>query len=283
MSKQEVLNYDIHNLTQLITGRSPHGDLFSLQNHQSLKNVLNVPYRNNFYSIGMALEGSVRLKVNLLEYQVAENQLIIIPPLSIRTWQEANGFQTQALFFEHEFLNPIFNIGESLLFENEHIINLPVEKLNLVKGFYVQISQLQKFSKILSIKHTIAALIVCLQDEIVDKVIAHKNLNRPTELVQNFKKLVGKNYLTIRQVADYADMLAVSPKHLSETVKVVTNRTPTDIIDEMLFLEAKVLLLQTHLSISEISYYLNFSDQSAFGKFFRRHTEGISPSDFRKI
>jgi AraC-like DNA-binding protein len=40
-------------------------------------------------------------------------------------------------------------------------------------------------------------------------------------------------------------------------------------------------LLRTSLSIQQITQKLNFSDQSAFGKFFQRHS-GISPAHFRR-
>ncbi|MCD8029689.1 MAG: helix-turn-helix domain-containing protein [Bacteroides sp.] len=44
---------------------------------------------------------------------------------------------------------------------------------------------------------------------------------------------------------------------------------------------AKNYLRDPHLNIQQIADYLRFSDQSAFGKFFRKHT-GQSPSAYRK-
>ena len=49
----------------------------------------------------------------------------------------------------------------------------------------------------------------------------------------------------------------------------------------MLFSEARNLLTHSKLSVQEIATTLNFSDQSSFGKFFKRKA-GISPVDFRK-
>ena len=45
--------------------------------------------------------------------------------------------------------------------------------------------------------------------------------------------------------------------------------------------EAKVLLLYTKKSISEISSYLAFSSQSYFSSIFKKHT-GYTPSEYQK-
>lgn len=49
----------------------------------------------------------------------------------------------------------------------------------------------------------------------------------------------------------------------------------------MLFSEARNLLTHSKLTVQEIATVLNFSDQSAFGKFFKRKA-GVSPVDFRR-
>ena len=36
------------------------------------------------------------------------------------------------------------------------------------------------------------------------------------------------------------------------------------------------------MSIQEISYYLNFANQSFFGSYFKRHT-GMSPSQYKAM
>lgn len=100
-------------------------------------------------------------------------------------------------------------------------------------------------------------------------------------LVKRFKKLVeekSKDNLTIR---DYAGYLSVSANHLSETVKNITGRTSKELINDRTLMEIKRMLLHTDLTISEIAFQLNFSDQSYFSKYFKRHF-GISPLDFRK-
>ncbi len=100
-------------------------------------------------------------------------------------------------------------------------------------------------------------------------------------LVTQFYKLVGKHFLSLRQVTDYANMLHVTPNHLNRVVKSVTNQTASDAISNMLAQEAKVLLRSTALSAAEIAYRLDFSEPAAFSRFFKKIT-GLTPLVYRR-
>ena len=78
----------------------------------------------------------------------------------------------------------------------------------------------------------------------------------------------------------FADRLCISPKHLSMVVKKVSGRTASDWIDDYVILQAKQLLRSSSLTIQEVSRELNFSNQSFFGKYFKKHV-GMSPSEYR--
>jgi len=75
--------------------------------------------------------------------------------------------------------------------------------------------------------------------------------------------------------------LFITPKYFSQTVKEVTGKTAGYFIDEMIMLEAKVLLNNISLSIAQVADELHFNDQFSFSKFFKR-VETITPSDYRR-
>ena len=68
--------------------------------------------------------------------------------------------------------------------------------------------------------------------------------------------------------------------HLLERVQVKTGRSVSDIIADMIIMDAKSQLMATDLTIQEISYSLNFPNVSFFGKYFKRYV-GVSPQKFR--
>ncbi|WP_233552114.1 helix-turn-helix domain-containing protein [Parabacteroides sp. AF48-14] len=48
-----------------------------------------------------------------------------------------------------------------------------------------------------------------------------------------------------------------------------------------LIVEAKILLKAPQATVQQVADVLHFSDQSTFGKFFKKHM-GISPMEYRK-
>jgi AraC-like DNA-binding protein len=109
----------------------------------------------------------------------------------------------------------------------------------------------------------------------------HHHVTRKENLVKNFTLLVQKQFRLLRNVNKYAAQLNITPKYLTETVKEITGKTAGEIIDDFVLLEAKLLLDNPVLSIAEIADELHFSDQSFFGKYFKRHT-GLSPKEYRR-
>lgn len=105
--------------------------------------------------------------------------------------------------------------------------------------------------------------------------------SRQNELLMQFTRLVSENYKEHRKVSFYADKMCLTPKYLSTIVYEAGGKYARDIIAEYVLCEAKRCLLNTTMTVQEISDYLHFSCQSFFGKYFREHT-GVSPQVYRK-
>ena len=54
-----------------------------------------------------------------------------------------------------------------------------------------------------------------------------------------------------------------------------------DLIRDRVLLEAKRLLTNADMSVTEIAYDLNFQDNSYFNRFFKKNV-GVTPDEFRK-
>ena len=83
------------------------------------------------------------------------------------------------------------------------------------------------------------------------------------------------------EIKDLAELLFVSPKHLSNTIQEVLGKSPCDIYEERLMVISKELLLTTNNTISHIAQTLTF-DPSNFTKFFKSY-EGKTPKQFREL
>jgi AraC family transcriptional regulator of adaptative response / methylphosphotriester-DNA alkyltransferase methyltransferase len=110
---------------------------------------------------------------------------------------------------------------------------------------------------------------------------------RPKEIANNFIAIIEQhlNALVAGKVDDYLDIhqitkqLFIHPRHLINTVKEVTGKSPCDICNEKTIAVAKQLLDNPQLSIASIAIILTY-EPTNFTKYFKKHT-GITPSQYR--
>lgn len=105
---------------------------------------------------------------------------------------------------------------------------------------------------------------------------------RSKELFDKFMNLLLANLSQERNVGFYAGKLCITPKYLTAVVKEVSGKTPTDWIKEKMIEYIGYKLINTQMPIKEIAYEFNFSNQSFFGKYFKRN-KGVSPGKYREI
>ena len=87
-------------------------------------------------------------------------------------------------------------------------------------------------------------------------------------LLKNFQKLIEKNFATLKLPKDYAQLLYITPNHLNAVCNDMLGIPAGELIRNRVLLEAKRSLINLDLTIAEIAYGLNFSDNSYFTKFF---------------
>lgn len=111
--------------------------------------------------------------------------------------------------------------------------------------------------------------------------LADKGVAQEVEFIRKFSQLVEAHYTTHHNVADYANMLNITPKALSKRISRHSSKSPNDIIKDRIILEAKRLLIHTDLSVKEIGYKLGYEDPAYFVRLFTNQTD-TSPLLFRK-
>ncbi|MVM33917.1 helix-turn-helix domain-containing protein [Spirosoma sp. HMF4905] len=101
------------------------------------------------------------------------------------------------------------------------------------------------------------------------------------DLFRDFSRLVDIHYRDKHNVADYAQLLAVAPKTLSNKFNRLNLTPPNEIIKDRILLEAKRLLMYSSLSIKEIAYQLGYEDPAYFNRLFTGKT-GETPAIYKK-
>lgn len=114
----------------------------------------------------------------------------------------------------------------------------------------------------------------------IKSIAAHTDRPETDEKMEQFRQLLDKHYLTLHKPGGYASMLAMSPDHFTKRCNKYYKKTPSQMIQERLVLEAKKQLHLTRKSIKEIAFALNFEDEFYFSRFFKKLTQ-VSPQTFR--
>lgn len=251
---------------------------------------IDLPYRSDYYKIGICLRGSARLQVNLETYAVGPNSLMLLSPYVIKQWPfMSTDLEALSIFFTKEFITASGgpNLDSFAFFERDarHVFALPPAPAASLTALLRAIEQ--KYDAPHAYREEILrSLIHILLHETapiysVQHVAPNAIQTRSQLIAAEFKKLVNSHYATERGLGFYADKLCITPKHLAETVKETTGKRAAEWLAEAVPLEAQVLLQNPTLSVGQIADTLHFTDQSAFGRFFRNNT-GVSPAGYRQ-
>ena len=92
------------------------------------------------------------------------------------------------------------------------------------------------------------------------------------ELFNRFMLSLDNNFVSKKNVADYADEFSVTPNYFSEIIKKVSGFTASHHIQQKIVLEAKRALLCSETTMKEIAFQLGFNDAAHFSKFYKNVT-----------
>lgn len=250
------------------------------------------PHRATYFGVALCTKGSATLLANLDRYPLVPGTLIVMGPEIIRSWEAQSAtYAEEIVFFTEAFF---MGAGHYLagLSGFEFLSNHSPKALLLTTNEQDKIHKLIKDIKQSSttasprqaemVRNYIHILLNQIADIYDGQALADLVQNdSQRNMVLRFKKVLMENYLKLHTVNEYAELLNISAKHLSQTIKANTGKTAGKWIQELLILEAKVRLRQGDLSINQIADVLNFSDASLFGKYFKRYV-GCSPAAYRK-
>ena len=106
--------------------------------------------------------------------------------------------------------------------------------------------------------------------------------NRYADTFKRFCDLVVKHYRESREVQYYADLLELTPKHLSKVIRTATNGlSPVKWIEQYVTAQAKRLIeTRSTQTLQEIAYMLGFTEPTAFYRYFKRAT-GMTAKQYR--
>jgi AraC-like DNA-binding protein len=274
--------YNIDMMVMPGTLEDKHKDVDPKKGIQALRRQFNLIY--------LILNGIHDIHLGAEYRWLKPNDLVIVPENMLYASSNVRGCIGYCIHFKTEFINPLLkeNLAAEFPFFNpeaEHIINISESECEIIKkAFQDIINEYEKFSieKDYILRNYIHILLLRIREiyRPYSKQIK-ENLTRSEILANRFKQELEKKFVTMRRVQDYAAILNISSKHLSDVVLESFGKTPRDMINDMLLLEIKVQLGATDKTVSEIAHELNFHDQAHLNHFMKQHS-GLTPLEYRE-
>jgi len=262
-------------------------EVFDAKRHFSVK----YPHRHDFFEVLYLLKGSGYHVIDANKYEIKPPCIFFMSPGQAHKLELSNDIEGYIFIFTADFyLLNRSNQNSLIEFPFFYTIHQDNPPLLLENESDIRFLETLFRQGIAEISHTSESIPEMLRS-ILDLILATCSARYPISenllnkgkgqmLVKRFFHLVEENNQKNLSLSDYAKMIGITPNHLTQTVKLLTGKTSSQIVKAKQLLEIKRLLVHTNLNVSEIANQLNFEDQSYFTKSFKRET-GITPLQYR--
>lgn len=267
-------------------------DVFTEQ-HLLDNALFNQPFYSEYFAIMLVRQGELNLSCNLNRFSLVKGSLFFVAPKLF--------YEIISLAADTKLVGIVFN-SKFISQNGLHLTSLDVlrtlssEILPHYELSEEDIYILQSLFNVLLVKAGITdahnqdkeSALHCVLAVLYESVSIYKRhqtleqvkLTRKEAITLNFLQLLSERFMEERSAQYYADSLFITPRHLSHVVKEITGKSARELIDDAVIMQAKILLATPSYNIAKVSESLQFSDQSFFGKFFKKRV-GITPSDYR--
>jgi AraC-like DNA-binding protein len=257
-----------------------------LQKHRDLY----FPHKHTFYHLVLFTKGDGTHAIDFKTFNVTPYQIYFMIPGQVHSWNFEGEVDGYVIHFSTSFF-------ESFLLKNEYLDQFPffsgiIDDAVIQIGPFVQQKIIGLFEDIIAESEITDRMSLDLIRAILLHIFILLSRTKSGEkekqtlpynytLLKTFRKLIEKNFATLKLPRDYAELMYITPNHLNALCSDLLGISAGEVIRNRILLEAKRLLINLDLTIAEISYQLNFNDNSYFTKFFKKYT-GITPEEFRR-
>lgn len=258
--------------------------------YKNHKEVMTSPHRTNFYHVLWFRKGIVTHSVDFKEVKIEPDTVLFLNKDVVHHFSDSGNFDGKAIMFTDSFFCKseahIKFLRNSILFNDL----FSVSKITLNETAIFQ--SLFRLMDEEGTNETDAFQSDVLRNFLHNLLLISERIRRQQDFIEvrkdadfeyviMFKDLLETEFRKVKQVSSYAEQLIVSAKRLNQATAKVLGKTPKELIDDRVMLEAKRRLVYTDESVKEIGFGLGFDEPTNFIKYFRKHSD-TTPVEFRE-
>ena len=243
-------------------------------------------HRHDFYFILALLKGCGDHVIDFLPYKIEDQTIFFMRPGQVHQLMLKAGSEGYLIQFKKDFYLTNENDSRLLLRKASSKNQLQPDDRTFNKLYSIlkvifeeSKNKEENYSEVIKANLKILFIELVRYEQKNENVIEGATSSNQ-ERLDDFMELLDAHISKIKQPAEYAKMLNLTPYQLNTITKTALSRTSSEIINEQIILESKRYLLSTSNQVKEIAYHLGYEDTSYFIRFFKKHT-GLSPEAFR--
>jgi AraC family transcriptional regulator, transcriptional activator of pobA len=280
--------YDISSIE-----KTPQKDLLAQPLNRYLNehyHHLHRPHRHSFYHLVYFTAGEGSFTIDFDKFRLEPFQVYFMIPGQAHSWHftgDVHGYivHFNASLFDGFLKDPdyLHRFGFFKGIAAQSVLSVTADKRTALTAIFEEIifeaaGQTSTGLDMLRIK--LVELFLRMAGNTADENLYNRPIKKHTVL-QNFQQLVNQQFEKLKLPKEYAELLHITPNHLNAICVELVGKTAGTLIRERIMLEAKRLLTNADMTVSEIAYGLGFQDNSYFNRFFRKET-GLTPENFRQ-
>lgn len=282
--------FPVYNIAALSELKTDDILVSRLDSYLEIHKELFTVHRHDFFHMVLFTEGTGFHQIDFQRFEVRPFQIYFMIPGQVHSWDFRGRAEGYVINFSPSFF-------AAFLANSNYINELPFfsgsvedQVLDIEEGLRETICAL--FENVISesltsrpmgfdmVRVMLLNIFICITRSVSTQTSSNRLAYNDT-LLRNFKSLIEENYKSLRLPKDYASLLYITPNHLNSLCHDVLGVAAGELIRNRVILEAKRLLANLDIPVSEVAGKLNFTDNSNFTKFFKKQA-GFAPEEFRK-
>ena len=247
-------------------------------------------HMHSFWELFFVKEGSLAIHTETNDYELSDNQALIIPPNVYHNSRSLPHAVKRSIFFtfekrgsskEEKLFSDVYDTFDASGF---HKIE-DGSYIGILLGMILENLSTDKVGREWRIRANVTELIFHLFDSIKNRGLHQKSggLKQNTYWVYKYEidRLLDSYYTNDVSLDLLSEKLFISPQSITRIISAVYGKSFNELKLELKMRNAKKLLRETEKTIAEIAKEIGYSSLRGFLSAFQKY-EGSTPSEYRQ-